>query len=156
MSQKSPPAQRQLRLTQVRGSVFLGERGQHLIDRCITDVHQHVGVREPLHRPNLIPLCLGDNTVQRLPTVVLLQNLPVCHRRHPIVVEFEPPSIPVWFDEGEVVSAVEVTRVYEYTVKLVFPRFGPVGRLVEEFVKINLEGEFEAIVDLRGGLESNQ
>jgi len=46
--------------------------------------------------------------------------------------------------------------MYEYTVKLVLRGFGPVGGLVEEFVKVNFEGEFEAIVDLQGGLGSNQ
>jgi len=53
-------------------------------------------------------------------------------------------------------SVAEVAGVYEYAVKLVLPRFGPVSRLVEEFVKVDLEGEFEAIIDLRGGLESCQ
>ena len=46
-------------------------------------------------------------------------------------------------------STVDVAGVYEYTVKLVFPGFGPVSRLIEEFVKVNFEGKFEAIVDLR-------
>jgi hypothetical protein len=45
---------------------------------------------------------------------------------------------------------MEVTGVYEDTVKLVLPGFGPVSRLVEEFVKVDFEGEFEAIVDLQG------
>jgi len=96
---------------------------------------------------------LGDNPIQRLSAIVLLQNFPVRHRRHPIIIEFEPPGISIWFDESEVVSAVEVTGVYKYTVKLVLRGFGPVSVLVEEFVKVNLEGEFEAIIDLRGGLE---
>jgi len=113
------------------------------------NVHQHVGVRESLHCPDLIPLCLGDDAVQWLTTIVFLQNLPVRHRCHPIVVEFEPPGIPIWFDECEVVSTMEVTGVYEYTVELVFPRFGPISGLVEEFVKVDFEGEFEAIVDLQ-------
>lgn len=51
-------------------------------------------------------------------------------------------------------SDVEVTAVYEDALKLVLPWFRPVSRLVEEFVKVNFEGEFEAIVDLRGGLKS--
>ena len=140
----------------MRRSIFLGERRQDFINSCVADVHQHVGVREPLHCPNLVPLCLRDNTVQRLSTIVLLQNFPVCHRCHPIVVEFEPPGFPIWFDKSEVVSTVEVTGVHEHTVKLVLPGFGPVGRLVEEFVKVDFEGEFEAIIDLRGGSESNQ
>ena len=43
---------------------------------------------------------------------------------------------------------VEVTRVYEDAVEVVFPRFGPIGCLVEELVKVNFEREFEAIIDL--------
>jgi len=46
--------------------------------------------------------------------------------------------------------------MYEYTVKFVFRGFGPVGGFVEEFVKVNFEGEFEAIIDLRGRLEPDQ
>ena len=40
--------------------------------------------------------------------------------------------------------------MYEHTVKLILPGFRPVSRLVKEFVEIDLEGEFKAIVDLRG------
>jgi len=47
-------------------------------------------------------------------------------------------------------STVGVTGVYEDTMKSVLPGFGPVGSLVEEVAKVNFEGEFEAIVDLRG------
>ena len=133
----------------MRRSIFLGERRQHLVDRLLTNVHQHVGIRKPFHRPDLIPLCLRDNAVQWLPAIVFLQNLPVRHRSHPIVVKIEPPGLPIWFDEREVVSTMEVTRVYEDTVKLVFPRFGPVSRLVKEFIEVDFKGEFEAIVDLR-------
>ena len=140
----------------MRGSIFLSERRQDLIDRRVADVHQHVGIGEPLHRPDLIPLCLGDDPVQWLSTIVLLQNFLIRHRRHPIVVEFEPPGLPIWFNKSEVVSAVEVTGVYKYTVKLVLRGFGPVSGLVEEFVKVNFEGKFEAIVDLRGRLGPNQ
>ena len=46
-------------------------------------------------------------------------------------------------------STVKVARVYEYTVKLIHPGFGPVSGLVEEFVKVDFEGELETIVDLR-------
>jgi len=62
----------------------------------------------------------------------------------------------VWFDESEVLSAMEVTRMYKYTVKPVLPGFGPISRLVEEIAEVNFEGEFEAAIDLRGGLETNQ
>lgn len=45
---------------------------------------------------------------------------------------------------------MEVAGVNEDTMKLVFPGFGPISRLVEEFIKVNFKGEFEAIVDLWG------
>jgi hypothetical protein len=145
------PTQRQL--TQVRRSVFFGEWCQDLIDCGLADVHQHIGVCKPFHRPDLVPLCLRDNTVQRLSTIILLQNLAVRHRRHPIVVEFEPPGVSVWFDESEVVPTVEVAGVNEDTVEVVLAGLGPVSRFVEEFVEVDFEGEFEAIVDLWGGVE---
>jgi len=46
-------------------------------------------------------------------------------------------------------SMVGVTRMYEYTVKFVLPVFGPVGRLVEEFIEVDFGGELKAIIDLR-------
>ena len=36
-------------------------------------------------------------------------------------------------------------------MKLVLPWFCPVSRLVEELFKIDFQGEFEAVVALRGG-----
>lgn len=45
-------------------------------------------------------------------------------------------------------SVVEVTGMYEYTMEFVLPRFRPVGRLVEEFFKVDFEGEFKAIINL--------
>lgn len=129
-------------------SIFLGEWRQDLVDCRVTDVHQHIGVRKPLHRPDLIPLCLWNNTIQWLSAVVFLQNLPIRYRCNPIVIEFEPSGFPVWFNERKIVPTVEVTRVYEDAVEVVFPRFGPIGCLVEELVKVNFEREFEAIIDL--------
>jgi hypothetical protein len=46
------------------------------------------------------------------------------------------------------VPAVIATGVNEDTMEFVLPGFGPVGRLVEEFVKVDFEWVFEAIVDL--------
>ena len=112
------------------------------------DVYQHVGVREPLHGPDLIPLCLWNNAIQGLSAVVFLQDLPIRHRCDPVVIEFEPPGFPIGFNERKVVPTMEVTRVYEDAVEPVFPRFGPIGGLVEEFVKVDFEREFEAIIDL--------
>ena len=81
-------------------------------------------------------------------TIVLFQNLPVRHRCHPTIIKFEPLGTSIWFDESVVMSMVEVTRMYEYTVKFVLPGFGPVGRLVEEFIEVDFEGELKAIIDL--------
>jgi len=64
--------------------------------------------------------------------------------------------MPIWFDESEMMTTAEVTRVYDDTVKPVPPGFGLVSSLVEELAKINFEGEFEAIVDLRRGSEPKQ
>jgi len=64
--------------------------------------------------------------------------------------------MPIWFDENEVPSTMEVTGMCKYAVKPVLPGFGPVGSLVEEVAKVDFQGEFEAIVDLRRELESNQ
>jgi hypothetical protein len=68
--------------------------------------------------------------------------------RNPIIVKFEPPGFPVWFDESKVAPGLVVTGVNEDTVEFVLPGFGPVSRLVEEFVKVDFEWVFEAIVDL--------
>ena len=64
--------------------------------------------------------------------------------------------MPIWFDESEIMSTVEIAGVYEDTMKLVLPGFGPVSSVIEEAIKIDLKGEFEAIVDLRGESEPNQ
>ena len=132
----------------MRRSIVLDEWRQDLVDPRLVDVHQHVGVREPLHRPDLIPLCLWNYAIQGLPAVVFLQDLPIRYRRDPVVIEFEPAGFPIGLNERKVVPTMEVTRVYEDAVELVFPRFGPVGCLVEEFVKVDFEREFEAIIDL--------
>lgn len=105
----------------MRGCVLLGEGWQHLIDLALADINQHVRIREPLHRPCLISLKSGHNAVQCLATIVLFQYFTVSHRRHPIVVELEPSSLVIRLDESEVVTAVEITRVDEYTMKLVDP-----------------------------------
>ena len=47
-------------------------------------------------------------------------------------------------------STVEVTRLYNYTMKSVLPGFGLVSRLVKEFCKVDFEWELEAIIALRG------
>ena len=49
-------------------------------------------------------------------------------------------------------STMKVTGVNEDAVELVFPGLGPVSRLVKKFVKVDLKGKFEAVVDLWGGI----
>ena len=133
----------------MRGNIFLDERRQDFIDRYLADVHQRVGTRDPLHRLHLIPLRLRDSPVQRISVVVLLQNLPVRHGCHPLVIRFEPPGMWTWLDESEVSPIVEVARMCEHSMKLVLPGSGPVSCVVEKFVKVDVEREFEAIIKLR-------
>ena len=133
--------------------IVLGERRQDLINRSLADVYQNPCTRGPLRCLDLILLCLTHGSIQRLPAIVLFQNLPVRRRRHSLVVEFEPPGISVWFDEGKISSIVSTAGVYNYAMELVLPGVGLVSRLIEEFVKIDFEGEFEAIIALRGRVE---
>ena len=44
--------------------------------------------------------------------------------------------------------------MYGHTVKLVLPGFGPVSHVVEELVKVDLEGEFGMLIGLWVELES--
>jgi hypothetical protein len=134
----------------VRRSIIVAEWSQDFINRRLADVDQHVGVREPLHCSDLIPLCLRHNSVEWLSAIILLQDLAVRHACHPVIIKLEPRGSPIWFDESEVVSTMKVTGVNEDTVELVFTGLGPVSRHVEEFVKVDFEGEFETIVDLWG------
>lgn len=46
-------------------------------------------------------------------------------------------------------ATVEITRVDENTMKLVYPWLRTVRRLVKELSQVDFEGEFVAIVDLR-------
>ena len=128
--------------------VFILPRCENLIQCTLTDVHQHVSVREALHRTNLVALHRWHEAVQRLAAVVLLQNLPVGHRRHTIIVELEPPCLPVGLDQRKVVTTMEITGVDEYTMQLVHPRLGLICSLIKELLEINLEGELVAVVDL--------
>jgi len=42
--------------------------------------------------------------------------------------------------------------MYKHTVKFILPGFRPISHLVKEFVEIDFEGEFKAIIDLQGGV----
>ena len=148
MSQKFRPQLTQRQLTQVRGSILFGKWCQDLIDRHLADVHQHIGVREPFHGLGDRLLCLRHETIQRIPAIIFLQHRVVHYRRNPVIVKFEPPGFQIWPDESKVAAALIVTGVNEDTVKFVLPGFGPVSRLVEEFVEVNFKWVFEAIADL--------
>lgn len=106
----------------MRGRILLCEGWQHFIDLALADIDQHVRIGEPLHRPCLVSLKSWRDTIQRLTTIILLQHLTVSHRRHPIVVKLEPSGLVIRLDESEVVTAMEITRVDEHTMKLVDPR----------------------------------
>ena len=132
----------------MRGSIPLSEWCQHLIDRHFADVHQHIGVREPLRGLGDRLLCLRHKTIQHLPTIIFLQHFVVRYWRNPVIVKFEPPGFPIWFDESKIVPALTATGVNEDPMEFVLPGFGPVSRFIEEFVKVNFKWVFEAIVNL--------
>jgi hypothetical protein len=94
---------------------------QYVIRECLPDVYQHVRVREPLHRSNLIPLQRRRNAIEDFAAVILLKDLAVCHRRDPVIVELEPPASGIRFDTSEVMSAMEIPGVNEHTMKFVDP-----------------------------------
>jgi hypothetical protein len=70
------------------------------------------------------------HTVEHISTVVVLQDLLVGDRGNTIVIELEPSSVFLGFDQGEVVSTVEITRVDQDTM-LVHVRHGLISLLVE-------------------------
>jgi hypothetical protein len=148
MRQRSLP-QTQRQLTQVWGSIFLGEWRQDLIDLCLTNVYQHISIRAKRIRYRVpIPLSLRDNHLQRFSPIISLQNLLAHHRCHAVVVELEPQAVLVRFDESNAFPRFSGTGVNDDTVEFVLPGFMPVSRLVEEFVEVNFGGELKPIVDL--------
>jgi hypothetical protein len=105
-------------------------RRQHKIRLRLTDIDQHIRIREPLHRAYLSTLRGGQSTMQRLATKVLFRHLLIRHRCHAVVIELEPARLPVGLDVRKVVTAVQVTRVDEDAYEFVYPRFRPVCGLV--------------------------
>ena len=110
------------------GRVLLPERRQDLVVQALANVHQHVRVRKALQGAHLSALTLlllllrgRYDRSERFAAVVLFQDLLVRHGRHTVVVELEPTLFRVRLDEGKVMSAVEIARVYEHAVELVDP-----------------------------------
>jgi hypothetical protein len=90
----------------------------------------------------------GDQAVEHIPAIVVLEDLLVCHRRHSVVVKLEPPAVLLRLDERKVVSAVEVARVHENAMQLVVVRDRTVRRLVEELFEVDRERELVSVIDL--------
>lgn len=109
-------------LTQMWRRVLILPWRQDLINRTLANVHEHVRVREALHRAHLVSLHGWYEAIEGLAAVVLFQNLTVGHGSHAIVVELEPPCLAIGLDQSEIVATVEVSRVDEDTMELVNPR----------------------------------
>lgn len=130
-----------------RGVFFL-ERCQDLVNGSLTNINQHVRVRESLHRPDLITLHWRCQSIQWLATIVLLEDFTISDWGHAIIVKLQPPCFAVRLDECEVMATMKITGMHQHAVQLVHPWVRSVCSLVEEFAEINLEWEFVAIVDL--------
>ena len=128
--------------------VLFSEGRQNLVDCHIPDVHQHVCIREAFHSTNLLALCRRGQAIQNFTAVVLLKHLPVRNRGYTIVVELQPSRLAVRFNEGEIVTPVQISGVYEYTMKFVYPRLCLVRSLVQELSKVYFKGKFMSIIDL--------
>ena len=97
-----------------RRVLFL-KRCQYLVTHRIPYIHQHVCIGEAFHRAKLVSL-EGVKTIQRLATIVFLQNLTVGDGGDAIVIELEPSGLAIGFDERKVVSAIDISRVHQYAV----------------------------------------
>lgn len=111
----------------MRWGVLLGKRSKDFIDGGLPNIHQHICISKPLHRPNLVALQSRRYTVQGFAAIILLQNLSVCDRSNSIVVKFEPSRFAVRFDESEVMAAMYISGMNQNSVQFVEPWFGPVG-----------------------------
>lgn len=97
--------------------VLVCERSQHLINSGLPYVYQHVRIREPFHGSHLISLGRREDAVRRrFSTIVLLQNLTVCHRCHAIVIILEPPCFTIRFDESKIMATMKIAGMHKHTV----------------------------------------
>lgn len=130
---------------------------------ALADVHEHVGVREPLHRTlerrlssRLLWLLGRDRRItssvrvreQRFPAKVVLEHLTFRDGYDSIVVEPEPTPVGRGLDQDKVVTAVHVSRVHENSVQFVVERFRSISFRIEVRGEVDFEGEFMSIVDL--------
>ena len=90
--------------------------GQDFVNRAFTDVDEHVCIGKALHRAHLIPLHRRNDAIENFAAVVLFQNLPISYGRYTVVVKLQPPCFTIGLDQCEVVSAMKVTGVNEYTM----------------------------------------
>jgi hypothetical protein len=137
-------------LTQMVRRVGLRKRRQDSRQLGLLDVYQHVGVGKLFQTPRLLSLMLGHQTIDRVATIIVLEDLFVRHWCHAIIVELEPPSVLLGLDERKVVPAVQVARVDEDTVQVI-PVVLVLGgrRVVQELAEVDGEGEFVAVIDLQ-------
>jgi hypothetical protein len=102
----------------------------------------------------LVPRLDRGIPVGRFATIVIFEDLLVCHGRNAIIVKLEPSSLSIGLDKSKVVSAVQIARVDEDAVQAVEVRFGPVRGLVQELLEVDFEGELVSIVDLEMEIRS--
>lgn len=130
-------------------SVVLREGCKDLINSSLPNVYQHVSIGKPFHSSRLIALQWRQKTVQNFSAIILFENFFICHRSNSVVVELQPPSIPVGLDESEIVAAMQISRVDENTMQLVYPVLILFGdSLVNIVCKVDFKGELVSVVDL--------
>lgn len=127
-------------------------------DARLADVHEHVRVREPLHRAlhRRLRARLRVRRRDRVPVrreralaaKVVLEHFAVRDGDDAVVVEAQPATIRRRLDQDKVVTAVHVARVDQDAVQSVLVRLGPVRLLVEVRLEVDLERELMPVVDL--------
>lgn len=105
----------------MRWGVFVFPRCKNVVDAGFAHIYQHVCVGKSLHSPNLIALHGRRDSIERLATIVLFENLAVSYRCYPVIIKLQPACLAIWLDESKVVSAVQIPRVHKNTVQLVDP-----------------------------------
>lgn len=126
------------------------DRRKNLGNPRRTNINEHVRIGEPLDSTleRRFRARMNSPVDQSFSAVILFEDFSIGDGDYSIVVEAEPSSIGSWLDENEVVTAVDVSRVNENSVKLVEMRFALVRFRVEVRRKVDLVREFVSIVDL--------